>query len=313
MTSSSVLSTRSWSQSSTICLRCSLTVTSMSSGCAKTASPCATWNFLLGPKNPKTLFASTGWWETHRVFSCLYFILNKSLTHPSRVCTCHSDQALESEFVSCQLHQWIDLIFGYKQRGPEAVRALNVFNFLSYEGAVNLDNLDAAQREVSFCDSQALLQLFFVPQTPSWVFPHLLLGHVFRDDHTSVFSMSNVFFFMCLNLKFLCFLTVVDRDTDSGVWSGPFSAAHRAAPPSLLCHAPGENTLTAFAHFYANSTQSAVFALYTSAASLLKCKTLIKGFKGPVLNSFSDIYSNEAALQDRLSKEFYRSPGKQHI
>jgi hypothetical protein len=30
-------------------------------------------------------------------------------------------QALESDLVSCQLNQWIDLIFGYKQRGPEAV------------------------------------------------------------------------------------------------------------------------------------------------------------------------------------------------
>lgn len=58
-------------------------------------------------------------------------------------------QALESEFVSCQLHQWIDLIFGYKQQGPEATRALNVFYYLTYEGAVNLSSInDPMLREV---------------------------------------------------------------------------------------------------------------------------------------------------------------------
>ena len=48
-------------------------------------------------------------------------------------------QALESEIVSCQLHQWIDLIFGFKQRGPEAVRATNVFYYLTYENSIDLN------------------------------------------------------------------------------------------------------------------------------------------------------------------------------
>ena len=33
--------------------------------------------------------------------------------------------ALESEYVSQNLHNWIDLIFGYKQRGEESEKANN--------------------------------------------------------------------------------------------------------------------------------------------------------------------------------------------
>lgn len=36
--------------------------------------------------------------------------------------------------MSAHLHKWIDLIFGYKQRGLAAEEALNVFYYCTYEG-----------------------------------------------------------------------------------------------------------------------------------------------------------------------------------
>lgn len=51
-------------------------------------------------------------------------------------------QALECDYVSQHLHQWIDLIFGCKQQGNGAVEAVNVFHHLFYEGNVDIYSID---------------------------------------------------------------------------------------------------------------------------------------------------------------------------
>ena len=46
----------------------------------------------------------------------------------ARLFTLIHRQALESDIVRRKLHCWIDLIFGYKQKGKAAVDAINVFH-----------------------------------------------------------------------------------------------------------------------------------------------------------------------------------------
>jgi hypothetical protein len=46
----------------------------------------------------------------------------------ARLFTLVNRQALESIHVTQNLHNWIDLVFGYKQTGKAAVEAVNVFH-----------------------------------------------------------------------------------------------------------------------------------------------------------------------------------------
>ncbi|XP_028812759.1 protein FAN isoform X1 [Denticeps clupeoides] len=77
--------------------------------------------------------------------------------------------ALESQYVSENLHEWIDLVFGYKQRGCEAVAAHNVFHPLTYEGGIDCDSIEDPDQKIAM-----LTQILEFGQTPRQLFstPH---------------------------------------------------------------------------------------------------------------------------------------------
>ncbi|KAG0502918.1 hypothetical protein HPP92_002990 [Vanilla planifolia] len=93
--------------------------------------------------------------------------------------------ALESEYVSAHLHDWIDLIFGYKQRGKEAVQADNMFFYITYEGAVDIDKIVDPLQQRATQD-----QIAYFGQTPSQL---LTIPHLKKRPSKDVLHLQTIF------------------------------------------------------------------------------------------------------------------------
>ena len=57
---------------------------------------------------------------------------------------------LESEIVSKNINEWIDLVFGYKQLGDAAKESNNVFMYTTYLNNVNVDDINGDNNKVCF-------------------------------------------------------------------------------------------------------------------------------------------------------------------
>ena len=89
------------------------------------------------------------------------------------------------------MHQWLDLVFGYKQRGKEAVAALNTFVHVTYEGQVDLDSItDPIERD------SIIAQIQNFGQTPSRLerkpFPQRIVLNAFKEKGVDFNAISSL-------------------------------------------------------------------------------------------------------------------------
>ncbi|ETO36973.1 hypothetical protein RFI_00089 [Reticulomyxa filosa] len=97
-------------------------------------------------------------------------------------------RALESEYVSENLHHWIDLIFGYKQRFPEAKKWHNLF--IHIDAITDITQKRAILEQIdSF--GQTPSQLFFKPH-PKRLTKEEVIGSIFASKEVKFYGKNNL-------------------------------------------------------------------------------------------------------------------------
>lgn len=90
---------------------------------------------------------------------------------------CELKKLLESDQVSYTINMWIDYIYGFKQRGKEAIKAINVYPHYTYDHSVmdkdNEESTKNIEREIS------ISQAYNFGQTPV---------QLFKDGHKKRFT-----------------------------------------------------------------------------------------------------------------------------
>ncbi|VEU43883.1 unnamed protein product [Pseudo-nitzschia multistriata] len=100
--------------------------------------------------------------------------------------------ALESDICSAMIPDWIDLIFGRKQQGPEAIAAHNVFFYLTYYGSV-----DVAAIEDEGLRQATELQIAHFGQCPMQLFvrPHVRRVQYVNKTRLTFYQITSAYTF----------------------------------------------------------------------------------------------------------------------